>query len=68
MALKALNLTLGSLIQCFKRERIGEKEVEMTEGRGTLVPKTILLVCIYSFRNIQNASIFSMCVFSIKGT
>lgn len=43
MAQKTLNLTLGSLIQCFEWERIGDEEVDMTEGRGTLVPKAIPL-------------------------
>ncbi|XP_047173663.1 cytochrome P450 81E8 [Vigna umbellata] len=43
MAQKTLNLILGSLIQCFEWERIGEEEVDMTEGRGTLVPKAIPL-------------------------
>ncbi|KAK7307662.1 hypothetical protein VNO77_40910 [Canavalia gladiata] len=43
MAQRTLGLTLSSLIQCFDWKRIGEEEVDMTEGRGTLVGKAVPL-------------------------
>ncbi|XP_020230342.1 cytochrome P450 81E8 [Cajanus cajan] len=43
MAQRTLGLTLGSLIQCFEWKRIGEEEVDLSEGWGTIVHKTIPL-------------------------
>lgn len=43
MAQRTLGLTLGSLIQCFEWKRIGKEKVDLTEGRGTIVPKAIPL-------------------------
>ncbi|KAJ1414505.1 Cytochrome P450 [Sesbania bispinosa] len=40
LAQRTVGLTLGSLIQCFEWKRIGIEEIDMTEGFGTLVPKT----------------------------
>ncbi|KAL5099214.1 hypothetical protein RYX36_003541 [Vicia faba] len=41
LALRTLGLTLGFLIHFFEREMIGEEEVDMTEGHGTLVPMAV---------------------------
>lgn len=46
LAQKTMGLTLGLLIQCFEWKRIGEEEIDMTEGRGTvgtLIPKAVPL-------------------------
>ncbi|CAJ1929446.1 unnamed protein product [Sphenostylis stenocarpa] len=43
MADRILGLTLGLLIQCFEWKRVGEEEIDLSEGRGTIVPKAIPL-------------------------
>ncbi|KAI5439360.1 cytochrome P450 81E8 [Lathyrus oleraceus] len=58
LALRTLGLTLGSLIQCFEWKRIGEEEVDMREGRGTLVPMAVPLEAQCKARPIIN-KIFS---------
>jgi len=55
---RTLSLTLGSLIQCFEWKRIGKEEVNMTEGRGTLLPMAIPLEAQCKARPIIN-KIFS---------
>ncbi|KAK7309177.1 hypothetical protein RJT34_05708 [Clitoria ternatea] len=54
MAQRTLGLTLGLLIQCFEWKRIGKEEVDMTEGRGSLVPKATPLEALCKARPIIN--------------
>ncbi|XVF23989.1 hypothetical protein REPUB_Repub13aG0087700 [Reevesia pubescens] len=54
LAPRAVSLVLGSLIQCFEWKRVGEKEVDMTEGKGVTMPKAEPLVVLCKARNIAN--------------
>ncbi|KAJ4781228.1 hypothetical protein LUZ62_065485 [Rhynchospora pubera] len=48
LAIKMIALALGTLIQCFEWQRIGSKEVDMTEGStGFAVPKAVSLDAMY---------------------
>ncbi|CAJ2646126.1 unnamed protein product [Trifolium pratense] len=58
LSLRTLSLTLGSLIQCFEWKRVNNEEVNMTEGRGTVIPMAIPLEAQCKVRPIIN-KIFS---------
>ncbi|XP_059463062.1 cytochrome P450 81E8-like [Corylus avellana] len=54
LAQRTMGLALGSLIQCFEWERVGEKEVDMTEGNGASMPKAVALEAMCKTRPIMN--------------
>ncbi|XP_062102605.1 cytochrome P450 81Q32-like [Humulus lupulus] len=55
LANRVMGLTLGSLIQCFEWERIGEEEVDLTEGTFTVMPKVVPLEAMCKARPIMNS-------------
>ena len=54
LAQRVFGLTLGSLIQCFDWKRVGQEEIDMTEGDGLTMPKVQPLVAMCRARLIMN--------------
>ncbi|PPD71698.1 hypothetical protein GOBAR_DD31406 [Gossypium barbadense] len=59
LAQRVMGLTLGSLIQCFEWERVDGKEINMTEGMGSTMPKAHPLEALCKARPIVNRAFFS---------
>lgn len=56
LAHRLINLALGSLVQCFEWERVGEELVDMTEDKGATLPKAIPLGAMCKARSIVGNS------------
>ncbi|GMP31380.1 hypothetical protein CsSME_00005617 [Camellia sinensis var. sinensis] len=54
LAQRVVGLTLASLIQCFEWERVSEKVVDLTEGKGLTMPKLEPLEVMCKARDIMN--------------
>ncbi|CAA0397784.1 unnamed protein product [Arabidopsis thaliana] len=52
LAHRLINQALGSLVQCFEWERVGEDFVDMTEDKGATLPKAIPLRAMCKARSI----------------
>ena len=57
-AQRTLSLTLGLLIQCFEWEMITKEEVDMSEGNGITMPRSVPLEAMCKTRPTMHKVLF----------
>ncbi|KAL6224881.1 hypothetical protein ACLB2K_003736 [Fragaria x ananassa] len=58
LAQRVVGLGLGSMIQCFEWERVGDMKVDMSEGEGLTMPKAVPLEAMCKARPLVDKVLF----------
>ncbi|KAJ0982068.1 hypothetical protein J5N97_010323 [Dioscorea zingiberensis] len=59
LAMRVVALVVGTLVQCFEWEKVGDEDVDMSEGTGLTLPKAKPLVAMYKPREDMAAGLLS---------